>query len=751
MRPSRVACRRQFSHNQVQQACYELVPPGYAHDMRHLRIGRLIRDSYAAKLDQSNWWDSDDKLPDTTMLFLAVEHLNKASHHFKEEQERIGLVELNLMASFTAEKSGSFHSAAKYLAHARNLLQTSDSPCFDTYVVERVKASKLAARLGDEVMNVSLSFRRLKHANDDEHNDDWNSHRRLTLEVYNASAEIERACGDFDKALDMATAVACRVDGLEALRATRVIVDCLGVQTRLTEAIYEAKRALDLVGEGLPPRFGRLRIWTETAKLKRLLKQFSREGLLSLPEMRTPEKREAIQLLNSVYRFAWETENEALLTGVCLRLMRVTLKYGQCKWTPFVYATFAMMLSSFGDVALGRTFLNLSEDLVAKRGESTLVTPRTNFATYTFANHFTQPLIHSLEPCLDAHRIGLRTGEVEYGSLALSTYACVYVVHGLSLTNFLADMQFCSQQLTYFGQEAALSILRPCQQFAVSLSQGTLNPSEFAGEAMDGGDGATSARESVRLTLRLILYYLFDELELALAAYSALEKRKHGVATRTHFLFPFRLLYSGLLMFRLARRRDLSGKYRRTALRHLKKIEELANQGAVNAQPMMCLLRAEAQVFATPKTTRSSRQSFDAAVVAAARSGMAHLQALANERAGIHAIQSCSVESATSDGWAGHYLTKAVTLYAEWGAFGKVEKLQKEHGALMEKRNYLLLRRHSMPTGAAAKGRSRFGSFRMTTGDACTITNQPSYLSIERTTLPSSDILSRSSSFSVSD
>lgn len=751
--------------------------------MRHLRIGRLIRDAYAAKLDQDNCWDSEEELfANTTMLFLALEHLNKASHHIKDDEERIGLVELNLGASYTAEKNSNFHSAAKFLEHARKLLRTSVSPCFETLMAR--KALPKSLRYRNENESQSLSFRRIKITDDEEIQDDWKLHRQLTLEVYNASAEIERACGHFDKALDMATAVASRADGLDKLRAIRVIVDCLGVQSQLTEAIREARSALAMVNEALPAKFGSIRIWKEISALKRLLKQFSKEGLVSLPEMRVPEKREAVKLLSSIYRFAWETENESLFVGTCLRMMRITLKHGQCNSTPFVFATFAMLLSSYGDVVLGRTFLDLSQELLARQGDCSIMTARTQFASYTFANHFTQPLLCSLEPCLEAHRIGLLTGEVEYGSLALSSYACLYVMHGLSLTNFLVDMQFCSRQLTYFGQEVALSMLRPCHQFAISLSEGSLQSEltrKLTFEEMDDStncdDAKSVARESVLLTLRLILHYIFDELDGAFEAYTSLQKIGQGVATRTHFLYPFRLLYSSLLMFRLSRTHNSgsgwaggsrSRYFQRIGLFHKRKIEKLVRQGAMNAKPILCLLEAEAEVTAASFDAKGSwrmrrnsakhginnkinknievveriRQKFDKAVVSAARSGVTHFQALANERAGMYSIEKSNYHCTTDpakpiDEWARHYISSAVTLYAEWGAFGKVDQLRKKHSTLLEKQDYGQLRRDSLTVGAGAKARSRFGSFDMVTGgavgiggDAGTLETRPTYLSV---------------------
>jgi hypothetical protein len=657
-----------------------MTPPGRGRDLRHLRIGRLVRDTYTAKLEEAAAWDNDCELSSHSgLLFVAVEHLNKVSDYIKNTDERISLIELNLAASSAAEQNSSFFSAAKYLRKARALLQI-DPLC-----------------------------------------DDWKMHPQLALAVFNASAEAERACGNFDEALLLASTISSRFVGVKKLRATRVTVDCLGVQMRSQEAINEACQALDILGEAIPRRFGRKRILLEVFLTKIELRKFSREDLVSLPEMKDPSKREAIRFLDCVFRFAWQSANEDLLSGAILRLMRLTMSYGQCEWTSFVYATFAMLLSACGDVRLGQTFVELSEDMLRKREDSRHIAPKTKFVVYTFANHFTKPNIHGLEQFLDAHRTGLETGELESGSLALSSYASLYVAYGLSLKNFLSDMLQVSEQLAHFRQDVALMILRPCWQFAMNLSGEAPDPSVLTGEAMDVSlmrkEVAGSLSEFVLLTLSLIISYMFDDLERAIAIHTkiTISKTTQSMAVRTHFLYPFRVLYSGLLMWKLSHRRPV--KFRRLASRYTAELARMVKQGAVNVYPMYCLLKAEAQalnrydrhfVMRKRRTDpETMRKDFDTAIVAAARSGMIHLQALANERAAIFVLKQAGNQLDVG-GWAGVYLTRAVQKYADWGASAKVALIRRVYGHLLDEFQ-LEDTIQSIAMGVASKGRSRFG------------------------------------------
>ena len=236
-----------------------MTPAGRERDLQHLRIGRLVRDLYTAKLNERREDSAENYETDlmslSPLVVAAVEHLNKVSHCLRDNAERIGLVQLNLTAAYAAERNSSFLSASKFLAQARSLLKTSDE----------------IAR------------------------NDWKYQPELTLEVFNASAEIEHACGNFKGALDFARTVTCRVDGVAKLRATHVIVECLGVQLRIHEAIDEALLALSLVGESIPRRLGNMQIRREVAKLKRSLRIRTSADLMSLPEMKDSSKREAVR------------------------------------------------------------------------------------------------------------------------------------------------------------------------------------------------------------------------------------------------------------------------------------------------------------------------------------------------------------------------------------------------------------------------------------------------------------------------
>ena len=83
-------------------------------------------------------------------------------------------------------------------------------------------------------------------------------------------------------------------------------------------AVDEGWEALDLVRESIPRRFGSIQLRREVVKLKRLLRIRTSAELVPFPEMSNSAKGEAVLLFNYVFRFAWQSENESILTGACI-------------------------------------------------------------------------------------------------------------------------------------------------------------------------------------------------------------------------------------------------------------------------------------------------------------------------------------------------------------------------------------------------------------------------------------------------
>ena len=120
-------------------------------------------------------------------------------------------------------------------------------------------------------------------------------------------------------------------------------------------------------------------------------------------------------------------------------------------------------------------------------------------------------------------------------------------------------------------------------------------------------------------------------------------------------------------------RRKKRRAYVRKAAHCIRKMEKGTKQGMTNLYHMLLIAKAEFRtIVCKTAQTEEVRAAFDEAASVCTRSGFVQNAALTNELVGRFMLRHCD------NYWGSHYLKKAVELYHEWGADGKVAALSKE-------------------------------------------------------------------------
>jgi predicted ATPase len=211
-----------FCHDQIQQSAYSLIPEDEKAEM-HLDIGmRLWRVLSPEQLSRH--------------VFLVVDQLRRGAHLVTDEKERAVLAALLLQAGNAAITQSSFALAASHL------------------------------KLG-----ISMLGRR-----------HWRDHYHLSLNLYDAAAEVENCNGNFEEAERLVKEV------LENARSqsdkTRAIIQyihSLGCRNQLVEAVAFGRDVLRTLGFPLPKSCNMTTILFEWVKTKRQLNRFSDQDILS--------------------------------------------------------------------------------------------------------------------------------------------------------------------------------------------------------------------------------------------------------------------------------------------------------------------------------------------------------------------------------------------------------------------------------------------------------------------------------------
>jgi predicted ATPase len=611
-----------FSHDRVRQCAYEMIRDAEKRERLHLRVGMFI------------WTQIKMKASDDLLLLLAVDQLNRGSRHIQDEDTRTKLAKLNLDSAKRAGLKSAYTLAADLLNKGIRLLNPRTKWLKNTY--------------------------------------------DLCLELYTSSAEMECSLGNFENCDERVEAILARAHSIdEKLRAYYVLLDTLGIRRRLDEGINTGTEVLSLIGERLPRRPGMMKVLVELAKTKRAIKGRKSRDLSSLPMIKEARPIATMRILGSIALFAWHSHNNNLLTFVFLRMTRVTLTQGLCKYSPFAFAAFGMLLGALGDTMQAHEFGTLALQLLSK-AKTKDCTCSTQLIVGIFVEHLKKPLSSVAPDLMEAYRVGMENGDVQYACLSLSAFGGLSAVMGKPLRSLIADLHRHRRIYQEYNQDHADVLIAPWLQFALNMTGQADNLTVLTGEAMNEAnfmsEAVTLAKVNVHF-IRMILLYILGQVEAASVELEALE-RCQGSTEGTHFMTTFIIMYSGLVSLAMAQKTQRR-KYIAGSRKYMNLISKYVKDGRMNCPPLFCLLQAIQKSGTSDKSRKAEvHQAFDDAISANARGGFLQFEAIANEMAGEFML-SCQDLSL------GHsYLHRAWQLYSEWQADAKVQQLETKYRAM---------------------------------------------------------------------
>lgn len=619
--------KMKFSHDRVQQCVYESTPPGFERERLHLTIGQLVWDLCKAQNSQVE-----------SLLLIAADQLNQGSNQIADEDTKLALAELNFNVGKKAMAKSAFNRAASYFRKAIDLLNPETR---------------------------------------------WLHHYELCLELHNLVAEMDYAQGKFsecDIVVDEIVRYGRRLE--DKLRAYHVRVESLGVRRKLAGAIEESLAIMRLLGEKLPMRPSTITILMELGKTKRLLKGKKGDDFLQLPSMTDAKQIAKMRLLGSFSLFYWHADMEASLAFTFLRMMHITLKHGLCKYSPFAFAAYGMLLSTLGAYEEAYSYGCLAMDLLDNIANAYDCEARTRLIVLTFLDHFKKPLPAIGTPLLEGYRAGRQTGEVEFAAACLSSYGGFNCLFGMSLESLDTDMKNYFKFFEDYHQDFSAVLLRPWHQMVQNLMGKSPKPLELTGSVMVEGafikDMAERNNPIALVALwcvRMFLLYILGEVELAGIEMKKLIKRRKGTEGN-HFQTYFLRMHMALVCFGLARIKNRR-KYLVKARGLMASLEKLSKQGAVNAVILLFLLKAEEKTFQRVSVVEV-KKAFDDAISSSARTGFSQVEAIANERAGHFML------AAGDAFWGRSYVLRSWHLYHEWGAVAKVRQMERKYDFLQD-------------------------------------------------------------------
>lgn len=610
---NKIGLAYRFSHDQIQYAAYSLIPESGLKAF-HLTIGR----SFLA-------WASPKEVEEN--IFSLVIQLHRGSSLISNDEERVALARLSLMAGKMAIKMSAFLPASVYLG------------------------------AGIEVLAIK----------------DWDLHRSLCFDLYNLCSETEYTVGDYGGMKGHLEEVFKRGATLEEkLPAYYTLICSLGAQGQVNQAIDAGLAVIRDLGETLPLSVTTSEVNQELASTIDFISKQAGTCLHHLKLMKSVEKKQAMRFLRSILFYTF-IERRSYFIFLACRMVRLSISHGLCTESAAAFASYGMVLCGLsrnfsGGYRYGKLALSIFEKFQAREQ-----LPLIYSAVYANINPWREPIQSCLPPLKIAIDAGLATGNVQISMLVAYVYCTISLTCGKPLDTLLNDMEFYTKQMLEFKQFLVHAMCKPCYQAALNLAGKSPNPTRLVGAVMDEdrlleNDEKYSKAEAVLSYLyRMWLEYLFGEYELSW------ETRKKNEAMNTDVvrsLYPSLIvcaLYGFLTAAALARA-EASTEYFEVIEETMTQMEVWSMETEWNCQNKLELMKAEYAYL--KQDIALAAKSYEKAIDLSAKYLFVHEEALAFERFGIFHLERG--DHATACG----LFERASECYLRWGAYAKAAHIQ---------------------------------------------------------------------------
>lgn len=299
----------EFQHDRIQQAAYSLIED-HKKKETHLKIGQLSLNNFSESEIEEH-------------LIEIVNHLNIGQELIQETKERKQLIQLNLSAGKKAQSASAYSIAIGFYEKGILMLQE----------------------------------------------DSWQTNYELTYGFFKGFAQcayqIDRQ-DDAEKHLDILLNHAqTKIEKADIISMRLRQYTTVG---KINEAIEQGIKGLNLLGVKISDKPGMFSILSEIVKAKIRIGKKKIPELIDLPVLEDPEYKMVVRLLSEMGAPAYVLGNDNLFGLLSLKVVNISLKYGNSPESPYAYIAYGMLLSlAFGDYKssfeLGKLAININEKL----------------------------------------------------------------------------------------------------------------------------------------------------------------------------------------------------------------------------------------------------------------------------------------------------------------------------------------------------------------------------------------------------
>ena len=613
-----------FMHDRIQQSIYSMLT-AQEKSALHLKIGRnMLRVFDDSKIEE--------------IIFDVAMQFNESISEIVDKNEQVQVSALFRRAGKKAKRSSAFSLASSYFAAGIELLA----------------------------------------------HDSWQTDYDMTFDMHLDRLECEYLSGETKQAEKifavMLENAANRHDISQVKLIKILFYTDLG---KYQEAVALVLELLALFGMVIPEHPNKLAITSELFKVKILLHSKSVEEIYALPEMDDPEKLEIVKLLMHTIAPAY-MYNKQLIFFIVLKMLRLSLKYGNAPSSAFGYLFYAMFIAAKDfSFEKSKKFAKLSVDLNNKFKNNALDTKILLLRGCTH-DHWHTPISENIRTLEAAFKTGQINGDATYGRYA--SYFAVYYkfIQGTPLSVVSADADKYLNLRQNLPNPLRAGVLTLIKQMSKSFegktyTPGYLNDEDFKEKELIGlaKNNGSTVIEYLTKSAKIITLSFFGQNEQAL---EQIENIQDDIETHLFGMISVPIFHFFSVINMIAVYNSCSKAkqkiYTTSIKKSLAKLDLWQKTCPENFRHLFLL--ASAQDHSLTGKQNSALPLYEEAIHASIENNFTNFAALSCELAAKFHFSINSRRSGSA------LMAEACEHYNNWGASAKVRKLTADYTSLPE-------------------------------------------------------------------
>ena len=610
-----------FLYDRVQQAAYALIAEKERQPV-HLQIGQTLLKQYAPEKSEA-------------LLFDIVHHLNLARRVKDKWKERSRLAELNLKAGLKARAASAFEQALEYFT------------------------------IGLELSGAAA----------------WKRQYPLALSLHEAATEMSSLCGRFELMEKLAGAVKDNArEDPDLANVYQCLIKAYTNQGELRKALETGEEILEKLGYQL----SRLSLdqWQQTlVQIKPSLAGKSVADVMRFEPLTQPHAEVLVPILYGLhlpYDQAGATLDDGLWQPIAAKRISLLLNHFHPQYSPEFYCLLGYIYCLFTQdfefgYELARLGIKLMEALALKE-----INCKVSFAFNSGTRFYREPLSASLDPLLEAHKMGIEMGDFHSAGISAVVRCQIAFMCGKELNwlkGELSTLKLALEKIDYIIGSPRVEMLMKTVMVLME------EPASLSSGIMDQYDRVTSTEYSYYEYCsfnyqKLVLQTLFGEYEAARE--TVFEMINLMKTYKDSLVDPLANCYLSLALLAVCGQGS-EGEKEEILTQvddNQDTLEKLARSAPPNYRHKHHLVEAE-RLRVLEGESDAILSHYDQAIALARESEFIHEEALANELAARYLLNQGQNDAASS------YLRSAMEKYEAWGAKRKVAHLKSRYPGLI--------------------------------------------------------------------